>query len=982
MKLTNTIALTLFIASTLGIEAAEQQTSTTSANCLGGPKPMRLNARHIEPGGIGYGLGYTTVEGFFPLYNGWENWVVFLDGRGHVFNDGRPAANAGLGVRYLRDTRVWGVNSYWDYRNTHRQHYNQVAAGLESLGRIWDFRLNGYLPVGEKKSHNYRTRFDEFKGHHAILRQKFEFVLAGANAEVGAHVNTWRHVPLYFAAGPYYLTGKGKTTWGGEARASINIYDYLKLEGYTSYDHLFKWTCQGQVSLGFSFGPRKKVKNTNGSCSDSIAVAKRAYQPVDRFEIIPVSRKHRHTTAINPKTGDPYYFWFVDNTSHSNGTFESPDNTLTSVNADVIYVFPGDGTTNGMDSGITLQDNQRLWGSGINQTLPTTVGTVTVPRMSGRGTVDRTAVLPIITNLAPSANVITLGNNNEISGLFIENTTASNAVGGANIANARLLNCSLGGPLGQGGVGFSMTDLAGKLRIDNCVFAQNVAVLLVNNSTNLKAEISNSNFNTQSTTIDWTLNNTSIGRLKIKDSQLDSINDGILVTSNGTSSITANIKNSTLTIGLVGIGLDASGATNATQNLTFENSTLNTLSLGIFVTQMGQFNLDLTDNTITTRGSCLALDMNGGNASIVGTNNSMTAFYSQAIQFNQNAGNLAAAFENTIINSLTDDAIASTVLGTAISHTLDMTGNTLIAIINGWNLTQEAGSVFSTWENNTVTGSDTGIAWDASMEATETNLIINANTIAARGVVIGVQSASNLNLTLIDNQLTASTIVLSLDLSNSATDLTMSGNTADGDQTISLVHSTGSLNATITNNTFSSVGEVNYLYRSSGSVDSVQQISRNTFSNAFNTGGNNNINIIWDSTGTMDWTITGNTFQSGTSYAVGDNANAGNQVINLSDNTLLNSGGYNLVVGSTGNAIWLLNDNDFIVNGNLSPSPWITATNLGSGNVCMQLNDNIAYPSAGAYVLSNPGIGNFILNPPQNNIGDFSTTNVSIGTCP
>ena len=181
---------------------------------------MRLNARHIEPGGIGYGLGYTTVEGFFPLYNGWENWVVFLDGRGHVFNDGRPAANAGLGVRYLRDTRVWGVNSYWDYRNTHRQHYNQVAAGLESLGRIWDFRLNGYLPVGEKKSHNYRTRFDEFKGHHAILRQKFEFVLAGANAEVGAHVNTWRHVPLYFAAGPYYLTGKGKTTWGGEARAS------------------------------------------------------------------------------------------------------------------------------------------------------------------------------------------------------------------------------------------------------------------------------------------------------------------------------------------------------------------------------------------------------------------------------------------------------------------------------------------------------------------------------------------------------------------------------------------------------------------------------------------------------------------------------------------------------------------------------------------------------------------------------------------
>ena len=311
------------------------------------------------------------------------------------------------------------------------------------------------MPVSHRKSHNYRTRFDEFKGHHAILRQKFEFVLAGANAEVGAHVNTWRHVPLYFAAGPYYLTGKGKTTWGGEARASINIYDYLKLEGYTSYDHLFKWTCQGQVSLGFSFGPRKKVKNTNGSCSDAIAVAKRAYQPVDRFEIIPVSRKHRRTTAINPKTGDPYYFWFVDNTSHSNGTFESPDNTLTSVNADVIYVFPGDGTTNGMNSGITLQNNQRLWGSGFAQTLPTTVGTVIVPEMSSRGAMDNTAVLPIIMNLNSGANVITLGNNNEISGLFIENDSISNAIGGTNITNARLLNCSLGGALGEGIIGLS-----------------------------------------------------------------------------------------------------------------------------------------------------------------------------------------------------------------------------------------------------------------------------------------------------------------------------------------------------------------------------------------------------------------------------------------------------------------------------------------------------------------------------------------------
>ncbi len=988
MKLTNTIALTLFIASTLGIEAAEQQAEKTRANCLGGPKPMRLNARHIEPGGIGYGLGYTTVEGFFPLYNGWENWVVFLDGRGHVFNDGRPAANAGLGVRYLRDTRVWGVNSYWDYRNTHRQHYNQVAAGLESLGRIWDFRLNGYLPVGEKKSHNYRTRFDEFKGHHAILRQKFEFVLAGANAEVGAHVNTWRHVPLYFAAGPYYLTGKGKTTWGGEARACINIYDYLKLEGYTSYDHLFKWTCQGQVSLGFSFGPRKKVKNTNGSCSDAIAVAKRAYQPVDRFEIIPVSRKHRRTTAINPKTGDPYYFWFVDNTSHSNGTFESPDNTLTSVNADVIYVFPGDGTTNGMNSGITLQNNQRLWGSGFAQTLPTTVGTVIVPVMSSRGAMDNTAVLPIIMNLNSGANVITLGNNNEISGLFIENDSISNAIGGTNITNARLLNCSLGGALGEGIIGLFATDLGGKLKIDNCVFAETIGVVLVNNTSNLKVKISDSNFNSATESIDWTLNNTSKGRLKIKESQFDSAGDGIVVSSFDTSSISAKIKESTITINGVGIRMDASAATNATQNLILKNSIIDSNSQAILVAQEGQLNINLVDNTIVAingsenpAGACLEVDTFSGNASIAVTNNSMTGFHNFAILFNQNAGNLAATFENNTIECPDSNVIQSNVATLAVSHVLDMTENTLIGS-QDWNFDQQVGSVSSTWKNNTVTGQGVAITWVSENAAIQTNLIFEDNNITADSGMSGVQLMGNLNLSLTGNELIASTSALALNLINSGTALNMSKNTTYGGISLLIVHQSGPLSASITDNAFSSVGNSNYQYDAIGTFDTSQQISGNAFTCASGASSVFNIGVLWDSPGTMDWTITNNTFQSAASFSFNDDVIAGTQVLNLSDNTLLNTGGYQLNAFDSSSVTWFVNDNDFIVNGNVPTNPFVVANANDSSNVCMELNDNTAYPTVGAYMLQNLGTGTFTLNPPQDNIGQISTTNVSIGTCP
>ena len=132
-----------------------------------------------------------------------------------MFDNGRFAANVGIGVRYLDTSRVWGFNTYYDYRNTNHQHYNQYSAGLESLGRVWDFRINGYLPFGRKQSHYFHTRFDSFRGNSMILKSVRDFALKGFNAEAGFHLDHFKQAPLYFAAGPYYLTGVGKSTWGG-----------------------------------------------------------------------------------------------------------------------------------------------------------------------------------------------------------------------------------------------------------------------------------------------------------------------------------------------------------------------------------------------------------------------------------------------------------------------------------------------------------------------------------------------------------------------------------------------------------------------------------------------------------------------------------------------------------------------------------------------------------------------------------------------
>jgi hypothetical protein len=103
---------------------------------------MRAALKHIEGGGIGYNKGYTTLEAFIASDPDWWSVTPFLDLRGHVFDNGKFAANGGIGLRSILGSRVYGINSYYDYRNTRRKGYNQIGLGLETLGELWDLRFN------------------------------------------------------------------------------------------------------------------------------------------------------------------------------------------------------------------------------------------------------------------------------------------------------------------------------------------------------------------------------------------------------------------------------------------------------------------------------------------------------------------------------------------------------------------------------------------------------------------------------------------------------------------------------------------------------------------------------------------------------------------------------------------------------------------------------------------------------------------------
>ena len=276
------------------------------------------------------------------------------------------------------------------------------------------------------------AKFDSFEGHSMIISRKKEFAMWGINAEIGKEFRKKFPFKCYGAIGPYYYGRSNTNAWGGQIRFNTEINEYIRLEFNGSYDNIFHGIGQGQLSLVLPLGSTKR-KGSSQKCKEPLR--QRISQRVERNEIIVVDHKKHKSTAIDPTTGQPYFFWFVNNLSHSQGTYESPFNTLLDAQVssnigDVIYIFPGDGTDTGMQNGIILQDNQRLFGSSIANLFNTTEGTVTVPALTNG--------LPLLSSNTPMIPVVTLGNNNEVAGLSLNNLPASS------------YSVILGGPLSNG----------------------------------------------------------------------------------------------------------------------------------------------------------------------------------------------------------------------------------------------------------------------------------------------------------------------------------------------------------------------------------------------------------------------------------------------------------------------------------------------------------------------------------------------------
>lgn len=729
------------------IACGDQSPESTEETCPPHEKHYRASVRHIEGGGIGYNQGYTTLETFLaPDPNQWPV-MPFLDVRGHVFDSGRWAANAGTGIRGIWGCRTYGLNAFYDYRNTKKLNYNQIGLGLETLGTLWDFRMNGYLPVGTKVSSAYDTKFDRFSEHHMILSRKYQFAMKGADAELGFHFGKSRLFDFYAAAGPYYYVGKmGGNAWGGKARISGKFKEYVTLEISDSYDTKFHNNFQGQLTLSMPLGKRSTVKKKGclNSCELAGTLTSRMVQPVGREEIIVVGKHKKHVVATDPSTKEPLYFVFVNNTSSSDGTFESPYPTLALAQANsqpgnIIYVFPGNGTTTGMDSGILLKANQKFWGSGTSHPLLTSQGQINIPAQSSSS--------PTITNtnIDTEGNAITLASNNAISG-FIITSALNDAIFGADAQNLEISSCTITNtttfPIeasfsgdanisitnnqflnNVNGVSLTLHGTSNVTCLNNAFTGQtsvsNVPIEVSAQNNTFTCQIENNVFDSNTTgSMRFSLDNVESADLSLFNNTLtnngtgsqSSLGSSFVVLSTGTTdkcsiSLRSNTFSGNTSNALY---LHTSGAFTTLEAVVSQNTMSNNGgSALVFATPVDTFTLTATNNTITqANDNGIAVIASGATSrgTITIENNTITDIgnASNGVAVNQDFSTLQLTLRNNEINRCEGTGIISYAPNEINSFTLNVSGNT---ISNCQNMSSNAASGLDIEQYNSLAAS-------------------------------------------------------------------------------------------------------------------------------------------------------------------------------------------------------------------------------------------------------------------------------------
>jgi len=320
--------------------------------------------------------------------------------------------------------------------------FSQVSVNAAIKTRKWDLIGNGYFPVGVTDySTAGATGNNVFLGSNILLTPGIDSALRGFDVTL-----RMRPKHLAFGNGVIDFGGYGYSSelvdffGGGRVRLGFQTRNGAQIVAEVNHDDRFSTT--GSLGLAWSFGrPGARGGSGRGTGNDLAETVRGDH--IVRFN-------QGFELAIDPATGLAYNVRHVNNTADAafgDGTFETPYASLADAEAgsdvgDIIFVSSGDGSRQGLNTGLVLQDRQQLLGVG---------GTNIIDIQDGRRfLIPGDGARAVISNPG-GANVITLANDNVIRGVNIDGTGSGNGIIGVGVSDGLIEDVNVTGS-GQNGV--------------------------------------------------------------------------------------------------------------------------------------------------------------------------------------------------------------------------------------------------------------------------------------------------------------------------------------------------------------------------------------------------------------------------------------------------------------------------------------------------------------------------------------------------
>ena len=132
------------------------------------------------------GNGSSLAGGLFVPYVLDGGTVLFADGWLSYDVDGPLYGSVGAGIRHQVGDWVLGANASFDFANSpYDFNYQQISTGLEALSNQYEFRINGYAPIGETSNKVNALSTVAIRNGSFIANQGYEVALYGLDAEAG-----------------------------------------------------------------------------------------------------------------------------------------------------------------------------------------------------------------------------------------------------------------------------------------------------------------------------------------------------------------------------------------------------------------------------------------------------------------------------------------------------------------------------------------------------------------------------------------------------------------------------------------------------------------------------------------------------------------------------------------------------------------------------------------------------------------------------